>query len=125
MDLAVGRRPSQRPCLGAEQIGAGQQLVLGGELSATATHTGTAVSTAGGEAAGTETAVGACFALTVADDLTLATTERDIDAAGAVTFAAHGAGSSAADPARAACTSRCGGRSGLCHRSRALAWAKR
>jgi hypothetical protein len=80
------------------QLGTGSTLNLTGALSATATHTGSTTTTGGGTATGTgAAAVGASIALTIATDQTTATTERNIDAGGAVSFLADATATSAAN----------------------------
>ncbi len=70
------------------QLGAGATLGLSGALSASANHTGSTVTTSGGTAAGASAAVGAAIALTLGSDQTTATTERNLNAGGAVDFRA-------------------------------------
>ena len=58
-------------------IGSGDALILGGDLSATATHTGSTVTKADGAASGGSAAVGIALGLNVVNDSTLSTTERN------------------------------------------------
>ncbi|MCK9231126.1 MAG: hypothetical protein M0P18_10660, partial [Syntrophales bacterium] len=78
-------------------IGSGDELVLGGDLSVSATHRGSTVTKADGAASGGSAAIGVALGLNVVTDSTLATTERDIDAGGDVTFKAHSAASTTAE----------------------------
>ena len=79
------------------EIGTGTTLDLGA-LSATATHTGSTSTAAGGTAAGTKAAVGAAIALNIANDTTTASTARNISApSGDVAFTATASGTSSAD----------------------------
>ena len=78
-------------------IGSGDALILGGDLSATATHTGSTLTKADGAASGGAAAVGIALGLNVVNDSTLSTTNRTITAGGAVTFAAHASASTAAE----------------------------
>ncbi|MCK9230854.1 MAG: DUF4347 domain-containing protein, partial [Syntrophales bacterium] len=70
-------------------IGSGIDLILGGAVSALATHRGSTTTVADGKAGGSSVGVGIALGLNVVTDSTLATTERDIDAGGDVTFKAH------------------------------------
>ncbi|MBV1719790.1 MAG: hypothetical protein KMY51_07260 [Desulfomicrobium sp.] len=69
-------------------IGSGSALTLGGDLSASATHRGVVVTKADGAASGGSAAVGIALGLNVVDDSAVATTQREIDAAGDVSFTA-------------------------------------
>ncbi|HYR36750.1 MAG TPA: LEPR-XLL domain-containing protein, partial [Burkholderiales bacterium] len=62
---------------------------LTGALDASATHTGAVTTTASGDTKSADTGVGISIALTVASDSAIATTARNIDAGGAVSFRAR------------------------------------
>src|SRR4029079_14795179 len=62
---------------------------LTGALDASATHKGGATTTATGDTKSGDTGVGISLALTVATDSAIATTARNIDAGGAVSFRAR------------------------------------
>jgi hypothetical protein len=76
-------------------LGSGQELFTqtGGAVTVQATHKDTLTTTAGADSKGDETAVGVSIAVSYESVNTTATTNRDIEAAGAVTFAAHNASS--------------------------------
>ncbi|MCP3953951.1 MAG: hypothetical protein GY697_17300, partial [Desulfobacterales bacterium] len=77
-------------------IGSGDDLILGEDLSAVATHTGVTNTKADGAASGGAAAVGIALGLNIVDDSTLATTNRTIDAGGDVTFSAHASAATSA-----------------------------
>jgi hypothetical protein len=79
------------------RLGTGSQLTLGGALTVAAQHSGTVVTSAGADAAGSSVAVGAAVAQTVAGDNTDAETNRSINAGGAVSFTADATGGSQAN----------------------------
>ena len=84
-------------------LGSGSALTLGGDFSASATHTGSTMTKADGAASGGTAAIGIALGLNVVNDSTLATTRRTITAGGDVSFIAHGsAGTSASATASAA-----------------------
>jgi hypothetical protein len=78
------------------QLGTGASLGLSGSLTVTAGHAGSVATSAGADAAADKVAVGACLALTTASDITTATTNRAVQAGGAVSFNALAAASSTA-----------------------------
>ena len=67
-----------------------------GNLSATATHTGSTTTFADGSAGGASAGIGIALGLNIAVDSTVATTERNIVAGGDVMFAAHASAASSA-----------------------------
>ncbi|HWA13440.1 MAG TPA: LEPR-XLL domain-containing protein, partial [Burkholderiales bacterium] len=70
------------------------QLSLGGDFKAQADHHGASITKADGKSLGDDTAVGAAIALGFVNDSALATTARDVTAAGAVSFIARNDGAS-------------------------------
>jgi mucin-19 len=79
------------------EVEAGSMLSLTRALSATAMHSGSTTTTSGGTATGTgAAAVGASIAITVATDQTTATTARNINAGGDVSFISTASGTSSA-----------------------------
>ena len=76
------------------RLGTGSGVNPTGNLSITADHKSNVTTSAGGDAAGAQVAVGAAVAVTVANDSAIASTERDIAAGGAVTLSAHQAAAS-------------------------------
>ncbi|MDP2326338.1 MAG: hypothetical protein Q8N51_20250, partial [Gammaproteobacteria bacterium] len=76
------------------RIGTGAGLNVSGNVSATANHHGSSVTTAKGDGTGSSTAVGVALALGFVDDSAVATTNRDITAGKAVSFTASADGSS-------------------------------
>ncbi|WP_176250049.1 leukotoxin LktA family filamentous adhesin [Sulfitobacter sp. HGT1] len=79
------------------RLGTGATLATTGAVSVSATQDSTVTTTAKAAAAGTKAAIGASLALALIDDRVLATTDRDVSAAGAassVTFNAIGVSSS-------------------------------
>ena len=79
------------------RLGTGAGLNISGAYSATADHHGSSVTTAKGEAAGTDAAVGVAIALGFVDDTAQATINRNVTAGGAVSLIARGDGSSKAE----------------------------
>jgi hypothetical protein len=77
-------------------VGTGSLLTLGGALDAEATHSGKAETTAEGETQGSDVAIGASFALTIANDSVAAALNRSATTGGAASLSAHGASSSKA-----------------------------
>ena len=78
------------------RLGVGSQLVTTGGVSVEASHKDVVSSDAGSEAKGDETAVGVSIAFSYESVATDASTARDIDAGGPVTFAAHNASATSA-----------------------------
>ena len=72
------------------RLGTGATQTVSGAISVSATQSSTVTTEASGEAAGAKAAIGAALALALIDDQTLATTDRNIDADGAVSFNAEG-----------------------------------
>lgn len=72
------------------RLGTGATQAVSGAISVSATQSSTVTTEASGEAAGAKAAIGAALALALIDDQTLATTDRNIDADGAVSFNAEG-----------------------------------
>ncbi|MEO8751246.1 MAG: LEPR-XLL domain-containing protein, partial [Casimicrobiaceae bacterium] len=79
------------------RLGMGAPMSVGGTLLAVASHQADVSTTSGGTAAGSDAAIGAALALTIAADNTVATTDRDITAGGAVGFQALAAAASQAN----------------------------
>jgi hypothetical protein len=65
-------------------------LTATGDVSLIAANSNSVITTASGVAAGSKVGIGIALALNVINDKTIATTNRNINASGAVTFAAHG-----------------------------------
>ncbi|WP_189510130.1 LEPR-XLL domain-containing protein [Mesorhizobium sp. M1D.F.Ca.ET.043.01.1.1] len=76
---------------------AGSTLTITGDLTVTAEHDNEAASTANGAAKGTNAAIGASLALTIAQDSLLAGLARSVTAGGAVLIAATSRAASRAD----------------------------
>ncbi|WP_245470225.1 hypothetical protein, partial [Mesorhizobium sp. M2C.T.Ca.TU.002.02.1.1] len=76
---------------------AGSALTVTGDLTVTAEHDNEAASTANGAAKGTNAAIGASLALTIAQDSLLAGLARSVTAGGAVLIAATSRAASRAD----------------------------
>ena len=77
-------------------LGSGALQTVSGNLNATATHTGSTTTFADGAAGGSSAAIGIALGLNIVNDSTLATTKRNINATGDITFAAHAAAASSA-----------------------------
>ena len=80
----------------------GPEIVQAGDANIAATHAGSTVTNAEGSAEATQRAINAAFALTISEDTTLATLERNLDASGSVTVSAHSSAKSDADATAAA-----------------------
>ena len=80
----------------------GGTLTTTGSVTLKAEHKGSTTTTAKGSTKAGNVGVGVGLALTVANDYAVATTEREIDSAGAVTFEAHASGKSSAEGTAAA-----------------------
>ncbi|GGD47721.1 leukotoxin LktA family filamentous adhesin [Sinisalibacter lacisalsi] len=76
------------------RLGTGGTQEVTGAVSVSAAQHSTITTEASGKAAGTKAAIGASLALAIIDDRALATTARNIDADGAVSFNASGVSSS-------------------------------
>jgi len=68
-------------------LASGSKLDVTGKVDVSAKHHGASATTADGKSSG-GTAVGAAIALSIVDDSAIATTARNIDADGAVSFTA-------------------------------------
>ena len=77
-------------------LAAAPSQTVSGNLSATATHTGSTTTFADGCAGGASAGIGIALGLNIAVDSTQATTERNIVAGGDVMFAAHASAASSA-----------------------------
>ncbi|KKK89960.1 hypothetical protein LCGC14_2727870, partial [marine sediment metagenome] len=71
------------------QLGTGVELVTAGAVSVNATHTSAVETTAKGDAEGSDVAIGAALGMNLLTHRTKASTARDIDAGGNVTFDAQ------------------------------------
>ena len=78
-------------------IGVGGLITTTGAISATATQTALATSDAEGSAKGDNVGIGAALGLTIANHIVTSTTNRNLTAGGAITFAAHGSSITEAD----------------------------
>ncbi|WP_380052864.1 leukotoxin LktA family filamentous adhesin [Falsihalocynthiibacter sp. SS001] len=76
------------------RLGSGATQAASGDVSISAAQSSSTITTASGKAAGSKAAIGASLALALIDDQSLATTERNINATGSVSFSAMGASSS-------------------------------
>ena len=76
-----------------DSTGDAQAMTIKGSLKASAAHAGSVHTSAEGNTKSADTGVGISIALTIASDTALATTARDLTAAGAVTFSARSTGS--------------------------------
>ncbi|MDZ4169925.1 MAG: hypothetical protein U1E26_09780 [Coriobacteriia bacterium] len=81
----------------AARIGSGSALGVKGDFDATANLSGRSSARADGKTGGTSVAVGAAVAINIATDDAVATTARNIDASGTVTFQAFLASAGSAD----------------------------
>jgi len=79
------------------EIATGTALTIGGDLSVTATHRNDTASAANGASEGTNAAIGASLALTIAEDSLLADLARSVEAGGAVLVSATSRAASHAD----------------------------
>ncbi len=79
------------------RFGTGNPTTLTRDFGAAATHTGNVTTTADGEAAGADVAVGASLALNIINDTTFATVARDLDAGGAAMISSHASSSAMSD----------------------------
>ena len=73
------------------QLGTSATAFDADSLDVSAVQQATTTTTASGQAAGSKAAIGAALALAIVNDQVIATTNRDVDATGAVTFEAMGA----------------------------------
>ncbi|MCP4968831.1 MAG: hypothetical protein GY926_26835, partial [bacterium] len=70
------------------RLGSGSKLTQAGDYSASATHRGSVTTKTDAEAAGDKVGVGASLSVTSATDIVSATTDRDMDAGGGISFLA-------------------------------------
>ena len=77
-------------------LGTGGTLIISGNFSETATHTGSTSSTADGSAAGGSAAIGAAIAITVGNDVTTSSVAKSVTTGGSFTMNASNTASSSA-----------------------------